>query len=81
MSDISLLENRGACETLGSSSVPATLDNLLHEPADSESGVRSRHGRNRPAESLTRSDHISFSLFFFAVQTLSEIVTLIFFVL
>ena len=63
MSDISLLENRGAYETLEtSSSVPATLDNLLHEPADSESEVRSRHGRDRPAESLTRSNHISFSL-------------------
>lgn len=63
MSDISLLEDREACEILGtSSSVPATLDNLLHEPADSESGVRSRHGRDRPAESLTRGDRISFSL-------------------
>lgn len=56
-----LRENGRARETLGTSpSVPATLDDLLRERADSESGVRSCHGGDRPAESLTRGDHISF---------------------
>jgi len=37
MRDISPLEDGGACESLGTNpSVPATLDNLLRKPADSE---------------------------------------------
>jgi len=73
MSDISPLEDGGACETLGTNpSVPATLDNLLRKPADSESEVRVCHGKDRPAESLTRGDRTSFPLPF--VQILSKVI-------